>query len=253
MTKDNIMKMTDGLFHAVFDEISAEYPDVETEHLIIDIGMARVADSPERFDVIVTSNLYGDIMSDVADRVNNAWLRTIEDGIHTGDIHREGTSTERVGTDRFAQAVISRLGKQPQELKPTDEPSVDMLKTQPIRRPPIAKTRVGVDVFLHVQWKEGEPQGLAQDLLEACPPALKLEMIDSRGLVIWPDGTPSTVRTDYCRCRFEATGVADLTHQHVLHLLGNLAEWGRDFTGVELLYNYDGQRVFSRAQGHSSR
>lgn len=74
-------------------------------------------------------------------------------------------------------------------------------------------------------------------------------MIDSRGLVIWPDGTPSTVRTDYCRCRFEATGVADLTHQHVLHLLGNLAEWGRDFTGVELLYNYDGQRGFSRAQG----
>lgn len=309
MTKDNIMKMTDGLFHRVFDEIASEYPDVETEHMIIDIGMARVADSPERFDVLVTSNLYGDIMSDVAaqicgsvgvggsinigadaamfeaihgsapdiagkgianpsglllaavkmlnhigqpdvaDRINNAWLRTIEDGIHTGDIYREDSSSERVGTDGFANAVIARLGQEPQHLTSSAEPSVDMSKTQPTPRPPAIKTLVGADVFLHVQWSEGEPQGLAQDLLEACPPALKLEMIDSRGLVIWPNGTPSTVRTDYCRCRFAATGVEDLTRQDVLTLLGNLAEWDRDFTGVEMLYDYDGQRGFSKAQG----
>jgi isocitrate dehydrogenase len=53
-TKDNIMKMTDGLFHKVFDEIGAEYPEIEKDHWIIDIGMARVATHPERFDVIVT-------------------------------------------------------------------------------------------------------------------------------------------------------------------------------------------------------
>lgn len=309
MTKDNIMKMTDGLFHRVFDEVAAEYPDVETEHLIIDIGMARVADSPERFDVLVTSNLYGDIMSDVAaqicgsvgvggsinigpdaamfeaihgsapdiagkgianpsglllaavkmlnhigqhdiaERVNNAWLRTIEDGIHTGDIYQDGSSSERVGTEGFANAVIARLGQAPQQLTSSAEPSVDMSKTRPTPRPLANKTLVGADVFLHVQWNEGEPRGLAQDLLEACPPALKLEMIDSRGLVIWPNGTPSTVRTDYCRCRFVATGVEVLTRQDVLTLLGNLAEWDRDFTGVEMLYEYDGQRGYSKAQG----
>jgi isocitrate dehydrogenase len=66
MTKDNIMKMTDGLFHRVFDEIKSEYPEIETEHQIIDIGTARVATQPERYDVIVTPNLYGDILSDVA-------------------------------------------------------------------------------------------------------------------------------------------------------------------------------------------
>ncbi len=66
MTKDNIMKVTDGLFHKVFDEIAAEYPDITSDHMIIDIGAARLAVAPERFDVVVTLNLYGDIISDIA-------------------------------------------------------------------------------------------------------------------------------------------------------------------------------------------
>jgi len=68
-SKDNIMKLTDGLFHKVYDEIGAEYPDIAKEHLIIDIGAARLADTPEMFDVIVTLNLYGDIISDIAAQV----------------------------------------------------------------------------------------------------------------------------------------------------------------------------------------
>ncbi len=52
-TKDNIMKFTDGLFHKVFDEIGAEYPEFEKEHWIVDIGAAKMADTPEAFDVIV--------------------------------------------------------------------------------------------------------------------------------------------------------------------------------------------------------
>ena len=69
MTKDNIMKLTDGLFHRVFDEIGAEYPEIAQNHQIIDIGAARLADTPEIFDVIVTPNLYGDIISDIAAQV----------------------------------------------------------------------------------------------------------------------------------------------------------------------------------------
>ena len=68
-TKDNIMKLTDGLFHKVFDEIGAEYPDLEQEHWIVDIGAARLADTPEIFDVLVMPNLYGDILSDVAAQI----------------------------------------------------------------------------------------------------------------------------------------------------------------------------------------
>src|SRR5579884_1153464 len=172
--KDNIMKMTDGLFHKVFDEIGAEYPDIEKESWIVDIGAAKMADTPEAFDVIVMPNLYGDILSDVAaqiagsvglagsanigeqcamfeaihgsaprragqnlanpsglllgavlmlvhigqpevaERVHNAWLRTLEDGIHTYDIFREDISKEKVGTKEFGDAVIARLGQEPQ-------------------------------------------------------------------------------------------------------------------------------------------
>ncbi|MCA0202062.1 MAG: NADP-dependent isocitrate dehydrogenase, partial [Proteobacteria bacterium] len=66
ITKDNIMKMTDGLFHKVFDEVGEDYPDILQEHLIVDIAAARLANTPEDFDVVVTSNLYGDILSDIA-------------------------------------------------------------------------------------------------------------------------------------------------------------------------------------------
>src|SRR3982750_3543473 len=170
-TKDNIMKMTDGLFHKVFDEIAAEYADIENEHWIVDIGAAKLADTPTAFDVVVMPNLYGDILSDVAaqiagsvglagsanigvknamfeaihgsaprragqnlanpsglllgsvmmlvhihqadvaERVHNAWLKTLEDGIHTYDIYTEGVSTQKVGTKEFAAAVVSRLGQ----------------------------------------------------------------------------------------------------------------------------------------------
>lgn len=68
-TKDNILKMTDGLFHKLFEEIGNEYQDLEKEHWIIDIGAAKLADTPEIFDVVVLPNLYGDILSDVAAQI----------------------------------------------------------------------------------------------------------------------------------------------------------------------------------------
>nr|MDQ5835678.1 NADP-dependent isocitrate dehydrogenase [Acidobacteriota bacterium] len=68
-TKDNIMKITDGLFHKIFEEIAPEYPDIENEHWIVDIGSAKLADAPENFDVLVLPNLYGDVLSDVAAQI----------------------------------------------------------------------------------------------------------------------------------------------------------------------------------------
>jgi isocitrate dehydrogenase len=70
--KDNIMKLTDGIFHQVFDEVAKDYPEIEHDHLIVDIGAARIADTPEMFDVIVTLNLYGDIISDIAAQITGS-------------------------------------------------------------------------------------------------------------------------------------------------------------------------------------
>ena len=72
MSKDNIMKLTDGAFHDMFTMVAKEYPQIEADHYIIDIGSARIASKPHIFDVIVTENLYGDIISDIAAEVSGS-------------------------------------------------------------------------------------------------------------------------------------------------------------------------------------
>ena len=65
-TKANIMKLTEGLFKRVFEEMAPEYPEIEPEHLIIDNVAHQFAKAPAQFDIVVTTNLNGDIISDLA-------------------------------------------------------------------------------------------------------------------------------------------------------------------------------------------
>lgn len=71
-SKDNIMKLSDGLFHNTFKEIAKEYQQIQTDHHIIDIACAKLATRPEMFDVIVTLNLYGDIISDIVAEISGS-------------------------------------------------------------------------------------------------------------------------------------------------------------------------------------
>ncbi len=308
-TKDNIMKMTDGLFHQVFDEIAPDYPEIEAEHWIVDIGAAKLADTPEAFDVVVLPNLYGDILSDVAaqiagsvglagsanigsavsmfeaihgsaprragqdlanptglflgavqmlvhigqgdvaTKVHNAWLKTIEDGIHTYDVYDEAVSTEKVGTRAFADAIIERIGQEPVTLKPVHyEATSEPIDVEPVRNPPATKETVGMDVFLH--WAEGSPDELAKELEAQAGPDLQLVMLTNRGQKVWPDGAPETFCTDHWRCRFQATTVGDpVTHGQIVALLGRLADAGHPFIKTEGLFTFDGEAGFSLGQG----
>lgn len=306
-SKDNIMKLTDGLFHKMFDEISAEYPDIEADHWIIDIGTAKLAAAPEMFDVIVTSNLYGDIISDVAaeisgsvgigasanvgstcamfeaihgsapdiagqgianpsglilagvqmlnhigqpgaaTRLHNAWLKTIEDGLHTADIHSDGFSREKVATDAFADAVIDRLGQQPGKLRPVDygDDAKPVAVPDARRTVPQEKTLVGVDVF--AEWR-GAAEHLAHNMKKAAQTLpVSLTMITNRGVKVWPDGLPETFKTDHWRCRFSFDGPASQTD--VAQLLTALAKDGVPFVKTEQLYEFDGVPGFSLGQG----
>jgi len=310
LTKDNIMKLTDGLFHSVFDEIAQLHPDIQNEHMIIDIGAARLADTPEMFDVIVTPNLYGDIVSDiaaqiagsvgmapsanigdhgamfeaihgsapdlagqnvanpsglllaavqmlihlgqpdVAEKVHNAWLRTIEDGLHTFDIYTEGTSRQCLGTKEFAEAVIVRLGQIPDVLAPVEYHEAEQgITIAPYQRSaPIKKDLVGVDVFLH--WREGDANALAQTLQASQEAGLPLTMITNRGVKIWPNGLPETFCTDHWRCRFlSPLGVQKITHAQIIGLLTRISAVGLDFIKCENLCNFDGQPGFALGQG----
>src|SRR5438093_6008903 len=191
----------------------------------MDIVAAKMADTPNAFDVIVMPHLYADILSDVAAqiagsvglagsanigeqaamfeaihgsaprragqnlanpsglllgavlmlvhigqpdvaaRVHNAWLRTIEDGVHTYDIYTEGVSTQKAGTKEFADAVMARLGQKPETLKAVDyEAAQEHRVSRPAAgaRPPARKDLVGVDLFL--DWRDGTADQLAESL-----------------------------------------------------------------------------------------
>ena len=65
-TKANIMKFTEGLLKKTFEEIAPEYPEIESQHIIIDNCAHQLVRAPQQFDVIVTSNMNGDIISDLA-------------------------------------------------------------------------------------------------------------------------------------------------------------------------------------------
>lgn len=65
-TKANIMKLTEGLMKRTFEEVSKEYPDIEAQHVIIDNCAHQLVKRPEQFDVIVTTNMNGDIISDLS-------------------------------------------------------------------------------------------------------------------------------------------------------------------------------------------
>lgn len=64
--KANVVKLSDGLFLREVRKVAAEYPDVELEELIVDATAALLIRQPDRFDVIVTTNMFGDILSDEA-------------------------------------------------------------------------------------------------------------------------------------------------------------------------------------------
>ena len=307
-TKDNIMKQTDGLFHQVFDEISQEYAEIENEHWIIDIGAAKMADTPEVFDVIVTLNLYGDVLSDIAaqiagsvglagsanigeecamfeaihgsaprragqnlanpsgllqgaimmlnhlgettaaEKIQNAWLKTIEDGIHTYDIFKDTVSKQKVGTMEFADAVIANLGKQPRTLKKVSYAKNSALQLPKYERAaPANKELQGVDVFVH--WPGLEPEELAKTVKVLGNSEIQLSMITNRGIKVWPEGFKETFCTDHWRCRFKPVNGSVITKQSIVSILNSAIQSNIDVIKTENLYAFNGKAAYSLGQG----
>ncbi|NBD36941.1 MAG: NADP-dependent isocitrate dehydrogenase [Verrucomicrobia bacterium] len=311
LTKSNIMKHTDGLFQKVFEEIAKEpqYSDIETEHRIIDIGAALVAAHPEDLDVIVTLNLYGDIVSDiaalvagsvglagsanigfdaamfeavhgsapdiagkdianpsglihaatkmlvhldqgdVAEKIRNAWLKTLEDGIHTADIYKESLSKEKVGTKAFTQAVIERLGQKPTVFEPVAFANKGIRIELP-EHPPREKKLVGIDVFIDWTDSDRDPDVIGTRLQACNGDGLKLKLITNRGVKVFPEGLKETFCTDHWRCRFILEeGLEKCSHSQISSLMLRVANAGFDFIKTEHLYTFDGERGYSLAQG----
>jgi isocitrate dehydrogenase len=187
---------------------------------------------------------------DVAARVHNSWLRTIEDGVHTYDVYIERTSTRKVGTQPFADAVIARLGQRPKTLKAVDyETAHGHRVSRPAAgtRLPARKDLVGVDLFL--DWLDGTADQLA-DALRRLGGGLELTLISDRGVKVWPDGFPETYLTGHWRCRFMAPRPGTtISHGQIIDLLQRVAAAGFDFIKTDNLYNFDGEAGYSLSQG----
>lgn len=306
-TKDNILKISDGLFHKEYEEIGKQYPEIEKEHWIIDIGAAKLADTPEAFDVVVLPNLYGDILSDVAAQISgsvglagsanigeqgamfeaihgsapkragqnsanpsgllhgaiymllhiqqleqatliqNAWLKTIEDGIHTQDIFNKNHSKQLVGTHEFAKNVVQRLGQKPEHLPAVNYAkhrghAISNLHTS--AKKTFNRILVGVDVFIFSNKTSLE----LADLLQKANQILKLKMITNRGVRVWPEGIPETFCIDQWRCRFLTDGEGAIEQTTMIKLLEKLIQLGCDVIHTENLYTFDGIPGFSNVE-----
>lgn len=307
-TKDNIMKQTDGLFREVFNEIAAEYPDIANDHWIIDIGAAKLANAPQDFEVIVTLNLYGDIISDIAaeiagsvglagsanigeecamfeaihgsapmitgqgianpsglllgavqmlshvgqtsiaEKIQNAWLKTIEDGVHTFDIYKEGVSTRRVNTQEFTAAVIANLGQLPKDFPAVSyQQDARIILPKYQRKPQKTKTLQGVDLFVH--WSGTDVNELAGALKTLPADAYEMVLITNRGIKVYPGGFSETFCTDHWRCRFMAKDASSASKNGIITLLSAAEKASIDVIKTENLYAFDGKAAYSLGQG----
>lgn len=313
MIKDNIMKLTDGLFVKVFYETAKNYPDIQADDWIIDIGLAKLVDAPEEFDMVLMPNLYGDVATDilglmtgsvgiapganvgediamyeaihgsaprhagqnkanpsglllsgvmmmvqagqpkVAEKVHNAWLKTIEDGIVTYDLARklkaEGKAHTEVGTKEFADAVIARLGQNPSTLA-----VIKYDKAIKIKKPVLSNVRsekmdlIGVDIFTRDDCESNTIGDKLVKLAEST--GMKLKMISNRGLKVYPNGHPETFLTDHWRCRYYATNQGDIiTNGDITAMMNAISDAGIEVIKTENLYMLKGERAYSLGQG----
>jgi isocitrate dehydrogenase len=306
LVKDNIMKITDGSFHEIFKEIATLYPEITADSMIVDIGSARIAARPDDFDVIVTENLYGDIVSDIAAevsgsvglagsanigrdfamfeaihgsapdiagknianpsgllngaimmlnhigqgdiaaKVKNAWLKTIEDGIHTADIYKEGKSQQLVSTDEFAKAVIKNLGSDPSHFAKAKNSGNKPIELTLGSKSEKAKQLIGCDLYI-----EANSQMVSKiaAVLDGIDDGAKLHLISQRGLKVWPNPENGDEIGDILRCRFIGYADTGLSQADIIRIMSKITDENLEITNSVMLYTYDKQVGFSMAQG----
>jgi isocitrate dehydrogenase len=183
---------------------------------------------------------------EAAERVHNAWLRTIEDGIHTYDIYTEGVSAQKVGTREFAAAVMARLGQKPNRLKAASYAKGDGKALENVIAASSARMELkGIDVFVY--WPSRDANALAAALGEVAADGLTLQMIDNRGVKVWPAGRAETFCIDSFRCRFMAESETGM--EKIIALLGRVSAAGIEIAATQSLRNFDGNAGFTLAQG----
>lgn len=309
--KANIMKLTDGLFLETFYKVAEEYPDIHADDVIVDDLCMKMVMNPQQFDIIVLTNLQGDIVSDLcaglvgglgfapsanigdhicifeavhgtapdiagknianptalllsgigmlhhlglsgtANKIENALLYTLEQGVHTGDFGDQ--SSPALNTTDFAQAIIDNFGKKP--VLNAREDASDTLRKHKVSQMannmmmctrPTPKERIcGVDFFINTSLL---PEPISLKCADAAGDKFKLVSISNRGTQVWPGGSKYTNLVDIYTVRFESIDQTTIQQEDIIELYKNVTRHFEVSTS-ELLLEIDGQRAYSLAQG----
>ncbi|MFT7269994.1 MAG: isocitrate dehydrogenase [Roseivirga sp.] len=226
--------------HGMFEAIHGSAPDIAGQDIANPSGLLNGA-----FMMLVQMG-----KADKAELIQNAWLKTLEDGIHTGDIYRANRSVKKVGTREFADAIIARLGEKPVKLKPVEYRNDVQISVNVAEKPAKKKELVGIDVF--IDWRESgrDPDVIGDKLLnEGSTDRLKLKLISNRGVLVYPEGVPEIFKTDHWRCRYTNPNGEIVNNADVIELIQKIYSIGFDFIKTEHLYHFDGERGYSLSQG----
>ena len=182
----------------------------------------------------------------VAETVHNAWLATLEQGIHTYDIFKEGVSKQKVGTQEFGAAVVKNLGKKPHQLKPVtySHAAAPLIHAHAHTNP--ARTLAGIDVFIYFR---GQMEQFFDRISHINIGPLRLKMITNRGVRVWPHGQPETFCIEQWRCRFTADEGHAVTQHDAIQILHAFDHVQMDVIKSEMLYAFDGNPGYSSAEG----
>lgn len=270
-------KSSDAFFRNIFGQVALEHSNILNEYYPLDSGIAKIANAPELFDVIIIPNFFDDFLSniaseisgikefsvslqigdrgamfapvhgpipeiagqnkanpsglllasiqmlshigqtDVASLVHNAWLKTLEDGIHTSDIYREGKSQKKVSTREFSDAVIRNLGKNPVQLK-TAVHKPDMIDTYRATSTEGAVKRhlVGVDVFIYCP---GRVESFFAKISHINIGPLRMHMIMNQGVEVWPQRSKEISCIEQWCCRFLSDQGKTVSQNDVIQIL----------------------------------
>jgi isocitrate dehydrogenase len=301
-TKANILKITEGRFKNVFETVSSDYASITANHLIIDNCAHQLVVKPEQFDVVVMTNMNGDIISDLAsglvgglgiapsanigddyaifeavhgsapdiagkdianptallmssismlryielsdyaDTIEHALMKTLEDGHHTKDL-AGGNGLKR---SEFTQKIIDNLGHVSKNWTPR---IFKKIKIQPVKQKPKANQEcVGVDLFIQSTDTPAVIGPKLKKVLESTN--FDLKFISNRGIVVYPEiagSTPDMV--DWWRCRLmgNKTQLSNDDFMSLIASVGKTFEWMH----IEKLYTYDSKAGYSKGQGEN--
>jgi isocitrate dehydrogenase len=180
---------------------------------------------------------------DAASLVHNGWLKTLEDGIHTYDIFKEGLSKKKVGTKEFADAVIQNLGKNPKQLKTVSyQAESPQALAHKHAETAVKRHLVGIDVFIY---HKGTIDQFLPKISHINIGSLRLKMISNRGVQVWPGGQKETFCIEQWRCRFLIEGDHSTSQNDLIQILHAFDHVQMDVIKSEFLYTFDGKPGFS--------